>query len=251
MPWLNPIGHIKSGFRRRIRSLAIARHRQGPYDTHMKNYIWLLCGVLLAWPGALLAQEDSAPEVAAVRLADGLEARVVGPSGWVALPITQSRHYPSVYLFENDPRDLSPGEQPSGAYLQLSLVGAVVQAQRLAALDNPPDTDDPLLAYLNSLLPTARADLMFGTPAEFTWPEVGPALLLPVRFGDHSRGHLLLVQRDESLLQMSVYAPAARWDSLALRWRDALATLLINEQALPPDTLTEALDHATFDAPDE
>ncbi len=191
---------------------------------------------------------DEAP-VAALRLANGPEVRLVGPQSWQRRPVTQSRHYPSVYFFQRDLRGIPPGDNPGGPYMQISLVGTVVLQERLARLETPPDTTDLNLAYLNALLVTARPDIQFGTPTEFRWGEDYPALLWPLRFGERWAGHLLLVTVDDALVQVSFYAPLAEWGALEPAWASSLASMLINDVAVSPETLARALEIASFEPP--
>jgi hypothetical protein len=189
------------------------------------------------------------PPVASLRLRNGLEVRLSAPMGWQRRDVTRSADYPTSYFFEDDLRQLEQGQQPRGAYLQLSLL----DSSRLKAITGlaelPPSGQGELaLAYVNSLIPLANPNLTLLAPIEFDWTDDYHALLLPIEYPsevalhpDGTRQHLLLVESANSLILLSFYAPSANWESAYVFWEGMLGSLTVNGSLLPSAPLQAAL----------
>jgi len=181
---------------------------------------------------------------ASLRLSSGLEVRLAAPEGWHQRDATQSAGYPSAYFFQDDLRLLAEGENPSGAFVQISLIGA---AKLRAILGAEPPPDDPLLAYLNTMVGKAHADAVFGDPISFAWTEEIDAVLLsasyPANFAQQS---LVMAVAEEGLVLVTLYVPRSRWNTVKPIWEAMLLSLRVNGEAPPAAPLQEALARESF-----
>lgn len=189
------------------------------------------------------------PPVAALRLRNGLEVRLSAPSGWQRRDVTRSADYPTSYFFEDDLRHLTEGEQPRGAYLQISLLDSTRLRAIIGADELPPSGQGELaLAYLNTMIPLANTSATFQAPMEFEWTEDYYALLLPLDYPseialhpDGTHQHLLLIEAPNSLIMLSFYAPSANWETSQTAWVGMLGSLTINGNLLPLEPIETAL----------
>lgn len=185
------------------------------------------------------------PVVAALRLGNVLEVRLAAPQDWQRRDATLRADYPTTYFFEDDLRELAEGENPSGAFIQVSLLDQPKLRRLLDAEDLPPPRD-LALAYLNALLPNASPNAQYGEPLDFEWGAYY-AVLIPVRYtASGMLQHLLVVEIENRLLMATCYAPPTRWEAVFPIWRNVLNSLTINGETPPTETLNAGLGQAVF-----
>ena len=177
------------------------------------------------------------PVVASLRLVDGPEVRLSAPPGWQRRVVTSSATLPAAYFFEEDLREIEPGEQPSGAFILMTLLDEAPLRERLG-VDELPPVGNLGLAYLNTLLAVRAPDLTLGSPVDFEWGEGHYAILLSGQFSDSRVSmQLLVLELDGRLLTVALYAPSEDWRSV----ENVLGSLRVNGDLLPAGPLQEAL----------